>query len=262
MRRRNVILILPALLLAAATARADEWNKKYTVSGRPDVRVETNDGNVRIEAWDGKEIQAHVETLGWKIGQSEVRVIESQTGDRVSLDVRVPRLNWSLGRRSLKIELKIPHEATLDVKTGDGNIVLHGVKGELRLTTGDGNIEAGGLDGRLGASTGDGNMRVDGRFDLLDLHTGDGNIVTRAQAGSKMAGNWTLRTGDGNLTLRVPDGFQADLDAHTGDGHIQVGFPVTVSGSLGGNTLRGKLNGGGATLTLRTGDGAISVEKY
>lgn len=258
------VLLFSALWGIAQPARADEWHKKYTVAGRPEVRVETNDGEVRVDAWDRNEIDARVETVGWRIADNAVRVAEKQTGDRVELDVRIPRQwGWSTGRshRSLKIELKIPREAVLAVRTGDGNIVLTGVKGEMHLSTGDGHIDATGLDGRFVASTGDGHIRIEGRFELLDLRTGDGNVEARALPGSKMAGSWSVHTGDGNVALRLPEGFQADLDAHTSDGRISLELPVVVSGSISKSNLRGKINGGGALLTVRTGDGSIRLER-
>jgi hypothetical protein len=76
-----------------------------------------------------------------------------------------------------------------------------------------------------------------------------------------MSRAWSVHTGDGHVTLRLPENFAADLDAHTGDGKVTVDFPVTISGSVGGSELRGKLNGGGETLTVRTGDGAIHLER-
>jgi hypothetical protein len=76
-----------------------------------------------------------------------------------------------------------------------------------------------------------------------------------------MAGPWHIHTGDGSVSLRLPENFAADLDAHTGDGKITVDFPVTASGSLGGSELRGKLNGGGQTLVVRTGDGPIRLHR-
>ena len=33
-----------------------------------------------------------------------------------------------------------------------------------------------------------------------------------------MSDNWDITTGDGGVTLYLPSGFNADLDAHTGDG--------------------------------------------
>lgn len=257
-------LVFGALGATASPARADEWTRKYTLTGKPEVRVETDDGNVRVETWDRPEIEARVETVGWRIADHEVRVAARQTGDRLELEVHEPRhWNWSWGgtRHSIKIELKIPREATLQVDTHDGNIELSGVKGEMRLSTGDGKIDATALDGRLIASTGDGHMRVEGRFDLLDLKTGDGHIEARALTGSKLLAGWNIRTGDGNVLLRLPTDLKADLDAHTGDGRITLDFPVTVSGSLNRSTIRGKINGGGPLLTVRTGDGSIRLER-
>ena len=45
------------------------------------------------------------------------------------------------------------------------------------------------------------------------------------------------------------------------DGKITVDFPVTASGKLSGSDLRGKLNGGGETLVVRTGDGPIRLHR-
>jgi hypothetical protein len=49
------------------------------------------------------------------------------------------------------------------------------------------------------------------------------------------------------------------LEVRTGDGHIHLGVPVTVTGAQTDNEVRGKLNGGGPLLSIRTGDGSISV---
>ena len=195
-------LVFGTLGAAASPARADEWTRKYTVSGKPEVRVETNDGHVRVEAWDRPEIEARVETIGWQIADNEVRVTARQSGDRIELEVREPRhwnWNWGGARHSIKIALKIPREAALQVNTHDGNIELSGVKGEMRLSTGDGKIEATALDGRLIASTRDGHMRVEGRFDLLELKTGDGSIEARALTGSKLLAGRNISTIRGKI---------------------------------------------------------------
>jgi len=145
--------------------------------------------------------------------------------------------------------------------TGDGNITLEGACGKISLRTGDGNITAAELDGAVDAQTGDGNVVVDGRFDELRLRSGDGNLEARVRPGSTMQASWDVHTGDGRVTLRLPEGFSADLDAHTGDGHISLAFPVTVSGRIDRSSVRGKMNAGGGLLTVRSGDGAIRIER-
>jgi len=255
---------IACLVLAAVTASlglADEWKKNFTVSGRPDLRVTTTDGSVTVRAWERNEIGARVTTQGWQIRPSEVRVTDHQTGDRVEIDVHTPKEFFGIGRRSVEVELLVPRELSADIHSGDGRISAQDLKGAVHLSTGDGSIEANAIDGILEAKTGDGSIRASGRWDRLDLRTDDGSVEAGARTGSKMTGVWSVHTGDGHVTLRLPDNFAADLDADTGDGKVTVDFPVTVSGSVGGGKMRGKLNGGGETLTVRTGDGAIHIER-
>jgi DUF4097 and DUF4098 domain-containing protein YvlB len=280
MKKLWLIALLVAGLLAAMPARAEEWSKKYALTGKPELHLDANEGSVDITSADEQVIEARVTASGWNMGP-DVRINENQNGNQVTLEIRVPRGNFHIGwsdRRSLRIELRVPREADLDIHTGDGHInseavagrirldtgdghiSVNGLAGEIRLHTGDGHIEASRLDGSLDADTGDGRMSVRGRFDVLMLKTGDGSIEAEAEGGSVIKSNWSLRTGDGGITLRIPEGVGAELDAHTGDGHISLDFPVTVSGRLSNSDLRGKLGNGGPALTLRTGDGSISLQ--
>ena len=260
---RALLQVSLAGALLSTTLLADEWSKKFPVSGRPDLRVDANDGSVTIRTWDRKEIEAHVSTRGWKIGSGEVTVVDHQLGDRVELEVRIPHshLQFNFGQHSVRVELDVPRELRSDIHTGDGGINVDGLRGETRLSTGDGHIEADRLDGTLDAQTGDGSLRVRGRFDLLNLHTGDGSVEAEIESGSKMSSEWRIRTGDGHVTLRLPSNFSADLDVHTGDGHIDSDLPVTVSGFKRENEFRGKLNAGGPPLVVRTNDGSIRLER-
>jgi hypothetical protein len=280
MRKKAWLAGLALVLGTAAWAPADEWSHRYALKGRPDLHVQTDDGSVRVEAGDRSEIEALVTTEGWRIGEGEVSIAESQTGDRVSIEVRIPQ-RWHTGfkHRSVKLLLRVPREADLDVRTGDGgvdvepisgkvaiftgdgHIAAQGLRGDIRLHTSDGSIRAEGLEGRLHADTGDGHMDVRGRFDALDLRTGDGHIEADVERGSKVGEAWSLRSGDGGIVLRVPDDLAADLEAHTGDGHIELDSPVTVSGTISRSEVRGKLGAGGAPLRLQTGDGSIRLTR-
>jgi DUF4097 and DUF4098 domain-containing protein YvlB len=257
-------MLVVCLLLAGcfSSALADEWSKRFPVSGRPDLRVDANDAAVVLRAWDRPEIEARVTTTHWKI-PSDIEVIEHQTGDRVELEVRMTHrlFRFDFGQRSVQVELHVPRELRSDIHTGDGSITVDAVRGETHLQTGDGRIEATALDGALDARTGDGRIRVQGRFDRLDLRTGDGSIEAEVAAGSKMNGEWSVRTGDGHVTLRLPESFSARLDVHTGDGRVQSDLPVTGSGTLRRNELRGNLNAGGPTLTVHTNDGSVRLER-
>ncbi len=154
----------------------------------------------------------------------------------------------------------------LELRTGDGNIRAANVGGELVLDTGDGAVTVDGARGRLDVDTGDGGVNVSGRLTTVKLHTGDGSIIYRAEPGSEMADNWEVTTGDGSVTLYLPNGFNADIDAHTGDGSIRNDLDISGqpqddnkddNKDENKRTLRGQLGSGGKTIRVRTGDGAI-----
>ena len=81
-------LAILALSVAVASARAEEWSKTYNISGRPDLRIETSDANIRVTAWDQNTIEAKVITTHYKIGEGGIRVDERQTGQRAGRAAR------------------------------------------------------------------------------------------------------------------------------------------------------------------------------
>lgn len=298
----RVGLACAALLGATALAQraqAEEWTKTYTVSGRPTVRVNTNDGSVRVTNGDSKQVELRIEYEGYEINKN-LHVESRQDGDRVELTARVTGhwgFSWGRNTRRLHIEVRMPKDGDLDANTGDGSVEatslsgniavrtgdgsvkadtltgtidLHTndgsirvdtLKGEIRLHSGDGSIEGHGLDGKVDADSGDGHITLEGRFEGLNIKTGDGSVNTRVLSGSKMAGSWNVRTGDGSVDITLPGDFQANIDASTGDGHISLGMPVTVEGTFSNSQIHGKMNGGGQQLTIHTGDGSIRLSR-
>jgi DUF4097 and DUF4098 domain-containing protein YvlB len=262
---RTKVGILALLLLAfTLAANADDWNRAYQVQGRPQLLVEADDGNVTVSNGADGSVHLSVHSQGWRIAPDEIEVNARQDGNRVELTLRKHNQGLHVHfHTSLEIRVTLPAGSDLDVHTRDGNLDISGIKGTHKLRTGDGNAELRNVDGSVELETGDGNLGVDGRFDLLSLHTGDGNIDAVARSGSMMKSAWSLRTGDGNIHLRVPDNFAADLDAHTGDGHVRSDIPITANATGGNreNDLRGRMNGGGQTLSIRTGDGSIEIRR-
>jgi hypothetical protein len=287
------------MALCASGSRAEDVVKSYAVSGRANVRVDTNDGSVHVTAGDNKQVEFRVEYQGYVLGK-DLKIDSHQDGDKVELTARLMGhwgFSWGHNSRNLHIEVRMPKEGdvtvqtgdgsvqadsiqgtvnvhtgdgsvkanslngTIDLHTSDGSITVDSLKGDIRLRTGDGSIEARDLDGKVDADTGDGHIRLVGRFDALGIKTGDGSVDARVLPGSKMASSWTIRTGDGSVDIVLPADFQANIDATTGDGHISLGVPVTVEGTFSKSEIRGKMNGGGQQLTIHTGDGSIRLSK-
>jgi hypothetical protein len=95
----------------------------------------------------------------------------------------------------------------------------------------------------------------------LVAHTGDGSLTVDVTSATAPVSDWELSTGDGGIHVALPAGFNAQIDAHTGDGGIDANdWGLRPSGE-DRNDLRGAIGAGGPTLRLRTGDGGITLTK-
>jgi len=292
---------IAAMATAAPQARGEDYNKAFTVARRANVRVDTNDGSVRVSSSDTKQVEFRVEYHGLELGKN-LRIDTRQDGDKIELTARMTghwgfSINFGHSSKDLRIEVRMPKDADLQVETGDGSVQVDTVngnvnvhtgdgsvrasqlagtidlhtsdgsitadtlKGDIRLRSGDGSIEARDLDGKVDADSGDGHIRLAGRFEALNVKTGDGSVDTKVLPGSKMTTSWNIRTGDGSVDILLPPDFQTNIDASTGDGHISLGIPVTVEGTFSSSQIHGKMNGGGQSLTIHTGDGSIRLSK-
>jgi hypothetical protein len=278
--RAAALSALFAAVLFSAAAHAEDYAKSFTVGNRASVHVDTNDGSVVVTTGDAKQVEFRVEYLGYEIDKS-LHIESSQQADEINLTARIPnRWHFTLGvRRRLHIEVRMPKDGDLQVRTGDGSIKVsdlsgivdlhtgdgsvsaNSVKGSIRLSTGDGAINGMDLDGKCEAVSGDGRIRLAGRFDAMRAKSGDGSIDVEARRGSKMESSWSLRSGDGSIEVALPSDLAADLEATTGDGHITSDIPITVEGIISKSRVRGKMNGGGQELLIHTGDGSIRLRR-
>ena len=210
------LFYLTVLLLVTASVSAEEWKRDFAVGANPKLRVQTNDASIDIRSGIGNII-IRVVADGRHIGPGELTVNAQQTGDSVSLQVKIPEhhIRFNFSGNSVRIEVSVPQVMALDLSSSDGAVHVSNVKGEARLGTADGSIRVDNFDGNLHARTSDGSVEVSGRFDLLNLSTSDGHIAAEVWKGSHMNGDWNLRTSDSSITLRMPNDFPAFLDAWT-----------------------------------------------
>jgi DUF4097 and DUF4098 domain-containing protein YvlB len=261
--------------------------KHFAVAGKADVVVSTFDGSIEIRSWDKPDVQVVVEKRGRnKEAVAAIDVHAEQNGDHVEVSVTEPKrvggfdLHFGTSR-SAKLLISLPAASDVSARSGDGSIDIEQVNGHVRLRSGDGSIRGRSLGGDVNATTGDGSIKIDGVVGALSADTGDGSITAggkltrvharsgdggvtiRAEPGSTPDADWDITTGDGSVTLEIPDGFAADLDAHTGDGriHMQEVTLANVTGQLDKNTVRGQLGSGGRALRVRTGDGSITLRR-
>ena len=291
--------VLPTLALAAALpfsltgcvvvdsqGHITREEKRFTVTGTPELHLTTFDGAIEIRSGDGKTVVVEIEKRGaTQESIDQLRIETKQDGNRVEIEVKKPTREvvfFGVGRMSptAKLMVTMPRDGNVVAKSGDGSIRIEHVHGQLQLRTGDGSIrgtDIGGqltlgtgdgsvtlddVNGELDVDTGDGSISVAGTLSVAKLHTGDGSITLRTAPGTAMKDDWSLTTGDGGIAIYLPSDFAAQLDAHTGDGSIRNELQVSAEdgGESGKRTVKGRLGAGGKVLRIRTGDGSIRLK--
>jgi hypothetical protein len=162
---------------------------------------------------------------------------------------------------SADFTVRVPAGVRIALGTGDGRIDVRGASSEVSASTGDGEISVNEVGGPVRASTGDGAIYVSAVAETIEARTGDGNVEVH-MASPPRPQDMRFSTGDGTVTIYLPANFAGELDAHTGDGHIDSDFPLEMQGRLEGPHVRGTIGGGGPTrLLVTTGDGDVRLRK-
>ncbi|MDQ3168875.1 MAG: DUF4097 domain-containing protein [Acidobacteriota bacterium] len=297
-RTLRLALVVPALAASVAgctiqmdaQAFIEREEKRFPAGATPEVHLTTFDGSIQVRPWDRPEVLVEIEKRGSdKEAVSSIQIVADAKDNTVSVDVRKPsgeKEFIGIGihhSTSARLIASVPRGAKLVVSTRDGSITVERVDGQLELRTDDGSVrvsEAPGdvlivtrdgsitLDrvaGRVDARSGDGSIRVTGTPTALTLETRDGSVAVRAERGTEMADDWSVRTGDGTVVVELPDGFGAELDAETQDGSVRNSLDMPNASTEDESrrndrrSLRGRIGAGGKTLRLRTSDGSIRL---
>src|SRR6266542_3205731 len=262
--KMTAVLALAALLATAGCIDlvgadsgkyVERETKHFTTSGTPDLNLDTFDGGIEIRAWDKPDVEVVIEKRAvTKVAAATIEIRSDQRGNQVTVEAKVPKsngfglhFNYS---RSARLIVSAPASSNLLARSGDGSITVERITGRLELRSGD-------------VNTGDGSVVVTGTLTTVHARSGDGSVTVRAKNGSSPAADWEITTGDGSITLELPEPFDAELDAHTGDGGIHMNDVTlsNVSGKIGRNSVRGQLGSGGRLVRLRTGDGSITLNR-
>lgn len=282
---RAGIAVSTALVVTGTAIAQDApaWEKSYSVADQPKLVFNVSDSNLTVHSC-GSCQQVHVQVLLKNRALSDFQLDEAQSGNtvRFSLKERPHKgihMSWHGSESNSSVLVETPANVALDARTDDGQLTvseLHGdlnlrtsdggqeldnLSGSLRLQTSDGHIRLRDSSGALEARTSDGGMEVAGSYTSLHLHSSDGGIKADLSKSGNLSAESLVESSDGGITLTVPKEFAAEFDIKTDDGGVNSNLPLMLDGysSKSGHGIRGKMNGGGALLTIRTSDGGVRL---
>lgn len=209
---------------------------RITVPQEFDVDLKTSGGSIRVEDLEG-EVFAKTSGGSLHFGDIQGNVKGKTSGGSITLE----------GSRG-----------DADVHTSGGSIRLGDVDGRVLANTSGGSITIDQARGDVEASTSGGSIRVDEVQGRIRASTSGGSV--KAYISQQPTGDCRLTTSGGRVDVYLADGIGVDVDAHSSGGRASSDFTMDDA-RLSKNTLRGKINGGGPQLYLRSSGGGVSIQK-
>jgi DUF4097 and DUF4098 domain-containing protein YvlB len=241
-------------------------SKSFNVSGVPRVVLNTFDGSINIQSSNEQTVRfSAVKRARDEQAMRGIRLRAEQTSDGVLI---IAEFDKTLARKgaydtgaAVALDVWVPRNANVQVKSGDGRLRLSGIEGEIELHTGDGSVDVTASKGRLRVETGDGRVRVAGFDGDATVQTGDGRIALDGRFTKLSA-----RTGDGAITLALPEGINARIETDS-ERVINDMSAVAEEAEVETETPERRVrhwrvgSGTGSQITLRTGDGQIFLRR-
>jgi DUF4097 and DUF4098 domain-containing protein YvlB len=257
-------------------------------SGYGDLRVEGANGRLRAETSSGSiEVQGvHTDSIELESGYGSIELSDLEAGR-----VRARTSSGSVRARGVRgdVELQSGYGALeleridgrVDARTSSGTVLLsngsggpwnllsgygdvevHAVRGELGVKTSSGQVLCQDFEGAARIESGYGPLSVSGVLREIVATTTSGRVSVEALPGSRASASWRLRSGYGTVELELPGDFDCNLDARTGYGSIESGFPIVMeAGKRASNNLFGTIGAGGRTVALETSSGDVLLRK-
>lgn len=218
-------------------ASINSYSKTY--SGQ--VSLKKLEGNHTFSTWGGdisaEQTKGNIEgkTMGGKINlfQCEGRINASTMGGNIFMAANKADINIDTKGGNMYIQ---HHEGNIHCSSWGGNIEAFTVNGFLECNTAGGNIYLKNVNGNIGASTKGGNIKA------------EVNEINQYA--------W-FDTAGGNIKIALP--LEQPLDLEASATAIYTPIFSDFSGLKTEQSIRGKLNGGGPNVTIKTLAGKIDI---
>jgi DUF4097 and DUF4098 domain-containing protein YvlB len=257
------LLFLSVSCIIAGEEHREDFSKTLPLKAGERFSLENVNGQVAVATWkeDKVEIRAVKTThrSEEELAKVEIRVEEIAGG------VAVKAVWPKFPRRasvSVAFEVKVPEGVVLDgVGTVNGGVDVSGRFARADVGTTNGSVTVEGGAGEIEASTTNGHVRI------RDF---DGRVEARTTNGNIHLENLTFKGGlkagstNGSITVALAnaEGLDADLRAHTTNGHVTVNFPVTLKNlTQSRRRVEARIGQGGPTIELGTTNGSIRITK-
>lgn len=223
------LLLLPLASLAAE----QKIEKHFTVGGRPFVMIQNvADGRIEVKSSKGSEIVVVASQASNKIGLDM-----EQADNRIDVTANVLDSSAPAADLIANIQLTVPEETELQIKTQSGLIYVEQVLGDMKLESVAGDIHLKEVSGYIIVHTTGGSLvctqcagkldfnSISGNAQILQPSLRSVNLVTTTgnilfDGDFIRTGFYSMRTGRGIVEVRFAGTDSFDLNAQTSTGTV------------------------------------------
>ena len=257
----------------------EPFSRAFPVSKGATLLLSNIAGNIQVTPGTAERIEVEALKHAWGQNAEQAKqrlgdaLIETYaTGNRVELRVESGERRDARGL-DVEFNVKVPADATVDLRTVSGDIRVINVKGEVRVQGVSGNVALegtarlsavktvnggititnAGADAQLSLSTVNGDLLVQTlNTRALDVNTVNGDVRLNGWSGDRAhirsldgdldlqtsltkGGRYEIESHSGNINLSLAEQPGFELEAHTFNGRIRVDFPIRSEGPIRDN---------------------------
>ena len=286
------LILLAALLTAASLPAQEKVDRRIAIASDASIRIWNLAGITRIIGWDRDSIAV--------TGTAPLGAFYMGGAGR-GAKLGVERPEGSKGDLPASLEIRVPRNARLWIKSASASVEASGLTGELECASVDGAVRVEGSLRLVVAESMEGSLSVYGPMSVVRLKGGGGTITLRGARGDLMAttvggailltdaalrrayletvsgpvaydgtvaarGTLEVITHSGDVTLRLPTEISAEFELSSFDGAILYGLSGKGKGKgepapQVGKPMAFTTGGGDARVTVRSFRGEIRVLK-
>jgi Putative adhesin len=220
-------------LAAAGAAAGQRLEKHFTVNIRPVVVIHNvANGRIEVKSWKNREVDVVASQNSDKIGFDM-----EQVGDRIDVTANILSPSGQPRELEASLQLTVPEETELQLKTETGLIYVEQVMGDMTLESVAGEVHLQEVSGYIIVRTTEGSLvctQCAGKLDFksisggaqilqpaltnVSLFTTSGNILYDGDF--VRTGLYTMRSGRGLVEVRFSGNDSFDLKAQTAVGTV------------------------------------------
>ncbi len=223
------LLLLPLTAFAAG----QKVERHFSVKGHPVVMIQNvANGRIEVKSWKNSEVVVSAEQPSNKVGLDM-----EQADDRIEVTANILDTSAQESDLSENIQLTVPEETELQIKTQTGLIYVEQVTGDMKLESVAGEVHLKEVSGYIIVHTTGGSLvctqcagkldfnSISGNAQILQPSLKNVNLMTMTGSilfdGDFMhTGIYTMKSGRGLVEVRFAGTDSFDLNAQTSSGTV------------------------------------------